>query len=184
MSNVAPSEKSNEPDTSVVLVVMGVSGTGKSTIAGMLAERLGWDLEEGDDLHPAANVAKMSAGQPLNDDDRWPWLEKIAAWIQEHTTAGKPGIITCSALKRSYRDVLRGSGVTFVHIDGSKEEILQQMSKRRDHFMPTSLLDSQLSTLEPLAPEEAGIVVPLAQRPKDEVEEIVTRLHLEPRQPA
>jgi len=91
-----------------ILVVMGVAGTGKSTVAGMLAGRLNWALEEGDDLHPAANVAKMSAGIPLNDEDRWPWLDAIAAWINNQTIRGEPGIVTCSALKRSYRDRLRG----------------------------------------------------------------------------
>src|SRR6185295_9211332 len=87
-----------------VLVIMGVSGSGKSTVAGLLAGQLGWDLAEGDDLHPPNNVAKMSAGIPLTDDDRWPWLDRVATWIRDHTAAGAPGIITCSALKRSYRD--------------------------------------------------------------------------------
>lgn len=172
-----------ESDPPVVLVVMGVSGTGKSTVAGMLAGRLGWDLEEGDDLHPAANVAKMASGQPLTDDDRWPWLEKIAAWIHLHTTAGTPGIITCSALRRVYRDRLRGAGVAFVHLEGSKQVIAERLSKRLDHFMPESLLDSQLATLEPLGDDEEGIVVPLGQKPKDEVLEIMNRLHLEPLPP-
>ncbi len=165
-------------DPPIVLVVMGVSGTGKSTVAGMLAGRLGWDLEEGDDLHPAANVAKMASGQPLTDDDRWPWLEKIAAWIQVRTASGTPGIVTCSSLRRSYRDVLRGPGVAFVHLDGSRELIADRLNKRLDHFMPSALLDSQLATLEPLGPDENGIVVPLGKRPKDEVKEIMTRLHL------
>src|ERR1700761_1029847 len=98
----------------VVLVLMGVSGSGKSTVAALLAGRLGWDFEEGDDLHPPENVAKMHAGHPLNDEDRKPWLAKVAGWITEHTDAGRPGIITCSALKRRYRDVLRGEPVVFV----------------------------------------------------------------------
>lgn len=167
----------------IVLVVMGVSGTGKSTVAGMLAGRLGWDLEEGDDLHPAANVAKMAAGQALNDEDRWPWLAKIATWIQLHLASGSPGIVTCSALRRIYRDRLRAPGVAFVHLDGTKEVIGARLSKRLDHFMPSSLLDSQLATLEPLQPDERGIVVPLGQKPKDEVLEILNRLHLEPLPP-
>ena len=91
-----------------VLVIMGVSGSGKSTVAGILAGQLGWDLEEGDDLHPQANVEKMHAGTPLTDEDRWPWLERVADWIVEHTSAGVPGVITCSALKKVYRDKLRG----------------------------------------------------------------------------
>ena len=105
-------------DVPTVLVVMGVSGTGKSTVAGMLADRLGWDLAEGDDLHPPANVEKMRAGTPLTDEDRWPWLDKVAAWIRAHTDAGTPGIITCSALRRIYRDRLSGPGVVFVHLAG------------------------------------------------------------------
>ena len=175
--------ESYESTPPVVLVVMGVSGTGKSTVAGMLAGRLGWDLEEGDDLHPAANVAKMASGQPLTDEDRWPWLEKIAAWIQLHTGTGAPGIVTCSALRRIYRDRLRGPGVAFIHLDGSKEVIGQRLSKRLDHFMPTALLDSQLQTLEPLGHDERGIVVKLGQKPKDEVREIMNKLHLRPLPP-
>ncbi len=162
----------------IVLVVMGVSGTGKSTVAGMLAGRLGWDFEEGDDLHPASNVAKMASGRPLTDEDRRPWLETIASWIRAHTTAGAPGIVTCSSLRRAYRDVLSGPGVAFVHLDGSRQVIAERLSKRFDHFMPSNLLDSQFSTLEPLQADEAGIVVQLAQGPAEEVAEIITRLHL------
>jgi gluconokinase len=162
----------------IVLVVMGVSGTGKSTVAALLAGRLGWDLEEGDDLHPASNVAKMASGQPLTDDDRWPWLDKISAWIQLHTGSGTPGIITCSALRRAYRDRLREPGVAFVHLSGSAEEISGRLSARLDHFMPVSLLESQLSTLEPLEPDENGIVIHIGQRPKDEAKEIIQRLGL------
>jgi gluconokinase len=173
------SDNRNDVDPPIVLVVMGVSGTGKSTVAGMLAGRLGWDLEEGDDLHPAANVAKMASGQPLTDDARWPWLEKLSGWIQVHTASGTPGVVTCSSLKRAYRDVLRGPGVAFVHLDGSREEIAQRLNKRLDHFMPSTLLDSQLATLEPLGADENGVVIQLGKRPKDEVKEIMTRLHLE-----
>jgi gluconokinase len=169
---------STEVDPPIVLVVMGVSGSGKSTVAGMLAGRLGWDLEEGDDLHPAANVEKMAAGVPLTDDDRWPWLDKISAWIQLHTASGTPGIITCSALRRVYRDRLCGPGVAFVHLDGSRDTIATRLSNRLDHFMPQSLLGSQFATLEPLEPDENGIVVELSRGPKDEVKEIMRRLHL------
>ncbi|BAK34349.1 gluconokinase [Microlunatus phosphovorus NM-1] len=170
--------ESDEATPPIVLVVMGVSGTGKSTVAGMLAGRLGWDLEEGDDLHPAANVAKMASGQPLTDEDRWPWLDKISAWIQVHVGSGTPGIVTCSSLRKAYRDKLRGPGVAFVHLHGSKEMIAERLNARLDHFMPSTLLDSQLATLEPLDPDEVGIVVPLGQKPKDEVKEIMRRLHL------
>jgi len=173
----------DEVDPVVVLVVMGVTGTGKSTVAGILAGLLGWDLEEGDDLHPDANVAKMSAGQPLTDEDRWPWLDRVAGWIREHTRAGTPGIITCSSLKRSYRDRLRGPGVVFVHLSGSKEQIQARLTGRLDHFMPASLLDSQLQTLEPLAPDERGVVVPLGGRPRDEVQHVLDQLGLRPAAP-
>jgi len=167
-----------EDDDVVVLVLMGVTGTGKSTVGGLLADQLGWDLEEGDDLHPEANVAKMSASQPLDDEDRWPWLARVAAWIQVHTLAGTPGIITCSPLKRSYRDRLRGPGVVFVHLDGSRELLHARLGRRRDHFMPASLLDSQLRTLEPLEPDERGVVVPLGGRPRDEVHRVLAALRL------
>jgi len=167
-------------DEVVVLVVMGVTGTGKSTVAGILAGLLGWDLEEGDDLHPSANVEKMRAGQPLDDEDRWPWLDRIAAWIQVHTMSGTPGIITCSALKRSYRDRLGGAGVVFVHLAGSRADIQARLSRRLDHFMPASLLDSQLQALEPLEPDERGVVIPLGGRPRDEVRKVLGRLGLTP----
>lgn len=119
-----------------VLVIMGVSGSGKSTVAGILAGQLGWDLEEGDDLHPAENVEKMASGIPLTDEDRWPWLDTIASWIIEHTMAGIPGIITCSALKKTYRDRLREKNVVFVHLSGSKEQIGRRLTARMDHYMP------------------------------------------------
>ena len=134
----------------VVLVIMGVSGAGKSTIGLLLAERLGWQFEEGDSLHPAANVEKMSEGIPLTDEDRWPWLAKIADWIDNRLDAGENGIITCSALKRSYRNVLgrRGSGVEFVYLAVDVAELTERVAHREDHFMPASLLTSQLNALE------------------------------------
>ena len=167
-----------------VLVIMGVSGSGKSTVAGILAGQLRWDLEEGDDLHPAANVAKMASGQPLTDDDRWPWLDKVAAWITDHTAAGIPGIITCSALRRSYRDRLRGPNVIFVHLAGSKDQIGQRLVARSDHFMPPTLLDSQLTTLEPPGPDENTLVVDVGRRPAEEAADIIRRLDLVRQDPA
>jgi gluconokinase len=180
MGTVNLTDSSGMPiaDPPIVLVLMGVSGSGKSTVAGMLAGRLGWDLEEGDDLHPASNVAKMAEGHPLTDEDRWPWLDRIAAWIQVHTSSGIPGIITCSALRRVYRDRLSGPGVAFVHLDGSRETIANRLSSRIDHFMPQSLLGSQFATLEPLQPDENGIVVELNRSPKEQSKEIMRRLHL------
>jgi gluconokinase len=168
----------NEVAQQPVLVIMGVSGSGKSTVAGILAGQLGWDLEEGDDLHPPANVAKMAAGIPLTDDDRWPWLDRVASWIVEHTTAGVPGIITCSALKRIYRDRMRGDNVVFVHLSGSKDEIGKRLAARNDHFMPTSLLDSQIATLEPPGPDEKTLVVDVGRKPAEEAAEIIDRLRL------
>src|SRR6478609_7978480 len=173
-------EQTTAADPATVLVVMGVSGTGKSTVAGMLADRLDWELAEGDDLHPVANVEKMRAGTPLTDDDRWPWLDRVGAWISGHTASGTSGIITCSALRRVYRDRLRGPGVIFVHLAGSREEIAAQMSKRSGHYMPLSLLDSQLATLEPLEPDENAVVVGVDQSLEDEVTEILERLGVHP----
>lgn len=163
-----------------VLVVMGVSGTGKSTVAGILAGELHWDLAEGDDLHPAPNVAKMRGGQPLTDEDRWPWLDLVAGWIQQHTAAGRPGIITCSALKRTYRDRLRGPGVVFVHLSGSKTQIGGRLSARLDHYMPPSLLDSQLAILEPPAAGENVLTVDIGRPATQLAAEVIERLELQP----
>ncbi|MCE4267995.1 gluconokinase [Rhodococcus globerulus] len=159
-----------------VLVVMGVSGSGKSTVGGMIAGAMGWDLQEGDDLHPQANIEKMATGHPLNDDDRWPWLDKIAQWITQHADAGQPGIVTCSALKRSYRDILRGENVVFIHLAGSRDQIGQRLTARLDHYMPPSLLDSQISTLEPIDPDEQAIIIDVGGSPVEIVEEILRRL--------
>jgi gluconokinase len=161
-----------------VLVVMGVSGSGKSTVGALLAGRLGWDFEDGDNLHPAANVAKMAAGHPLDDADRWPWLAKVSQWIADRTDAGRPGVITCSALKRSYRDVLRAEHVVFVYLAGTREQIASRLAARHGHFMPAALLDSQFAALEPPAPDEAAITVDLASQPTTETDVIIARLGL------
>jgi carbohydrate kinase (thermoresistant glucokinase family) len=139
---------------------MGVSGSGKSTVASAVRDRLGWEMAEGDDFHPPANVAKMREGTPLTDADRWGWLGSLADWTAERDARGEPTIITCSALRRAYRDVLRrgGAGTFFVHSTGDKHLILDRMNAR-EHFMPPSLLESQLDTLEPLGPDEAGMDV-------------------------
>ena len=137
---------------------MGASGTGKSTVGALLAQQLGWPFAEGDDFHPATNVLKMRAGIPLTDDDRWPWLEAIAAWIADREDAGTGGVITCSALRRSYRDLLRAgrSGVRFLCLVGEYDLVRGRMERRSDHYMPTALLSSQLATLEPLEADEPG----------------------------
>lgn len=163
----------NEP---IILVFMGVSGTGKSTVAGIVAGRLGWAFQEGDDLHPAANVAKMAAGHALNDADRAPWLATIAAWIDERIALGESGIVTCSALKRAYRDVLRRPQVRFVHFTGSREVLLQRVMRRQGHFMPPALLDSQLATLEEPTADEDVITVPLALTPQQQADVVLDAL--------
>jgi gluconokinase len=159
-----------------VLVVMGVSGTGKSTVARSLADALGWPMEEGDDLHPEANVDKMEPGIPLTDDDRWPWLDRVGEWIDGQGRKNEPGIVTCSALKRAYRDRLRRPNVTFVHLSGTRDAIRRRMAAREGHFMPLSLLDSQLETLEPPGPDEQVITVDLGGTPEEEVAVVLAGL--------
>lgn len=164
------------PTTSIV--VMGVSGSGKSTVAAGLVERLGWDFAEGDDFHPPENVAKMAAGMPLDDEDRWPWLRALAAWIGEHERAGRDDIVTCSALKRAYRDLLRDGhpSVWFAHVTVDAETLRERVQERTGHYMPPSLLDSQLATLEPLQDDEPGITVAGAGSPEEVVDEILAAL--------
>ena len=162
------------------IVVMGVSGCGKSTVAAELVSRTGWAFAEGDDFHPAANVAKMHAGTPLTDDDRWPWLLAVAAWIGEREAAGDNAVVTCSALKRSYRDLLRDGhpSVWFAHISVPVQVIGQRLEHRTGHYMPPSLLGSQLATLEPLQPDEPGVVVEASSSPGDVADAIlVARPH-------
>ena len=159
-----------------VLVFMGVSGTGKSTVAGLLAGRLGWAFQEGDDLHPPANVAKMAAGHALTDEDRMPWLDTVAAWIDDRRAAHEPGIVTCSALKRRYRDVLRRDDVVFVHFTGSRELVLERILRRQGHFMPPALLDSQFAALEEPGSDEQSFAVDLALTPDEQVAEVAAQL--------
>jgi gluconokinase len=152
----------------VVLVVMGVSGSGKTTVAGILAGHLGWPFEEGDALHPHSNIEKMMAGQSLSDADRRRWLATIAEWVERRLDAGENGLITCSALKRSYRDVInrRGSGVMFVFLAGTEETIAPRLIARQGHFMPSSLLDSQFADLEDPQPDEPHIRVDIGPSPR------------------
>lgn len=159
------------------VVVMGVSGSGKSTVGAALAQRLQAPFADADDFHPEANVAKMRAGQALDDDDRRPWLEVIGVWLADHEAGG---VMTCSALKRAYRDQLRAHApdTAFVHLHGDRDVIARRQATRPGHFMPASLLDSQFATLEPLEPDEGGFVVDVDQS----VDEIVAQAarHLRP----
>ena len=142
---------------------MGVSGVGKTTVARELSTVLGWTYAEGDAFHPEANVAKMAAGIPLTDEDRWPWLGSIGAWMSEEIAAGRSAVVTCSALRRVYRDLLREGRpeVVFCHLTADPDLIAERMRHRTDHYMPASLLPSQAATLEPLQPDEPGFVVPV-----------------------
>ncbi|MGW1374997.1 gluconokinase [Streptomyces sp. NPDC002446] len=159
-----------------VIVVMGVAGTGKTTIGPLVAAELGVPYAEGDDFHPPANIAKMSAGTPLDDDDRWPWLDAIGAWA--HGRAGRGGVVSSSALKRAYRDRLRAAapGVVFLHLTGDRALIGARMAERTGHFMPAALLDSQFATLEPLGPDEAGVAVDVSGTPRQIAERAVAAL--------
>jgi carbohydrate kinase (thermoresistant glucokinase family) len=150
-----------------ILVVMGVSGSGKTTIAVLLAELLHWELADADSFHSAANVRKMHSGIPLTDEDRWPWLHAIAAWIDETRRAGRRGIVTCSALKRSYRKILIDDrqDVRLVYLKGDAELIGRRMAKRHGHFMSSALLQSQFDTLEEPGPDENPITVSVAAEP-------------------
>jgi ribose 5-phosphate isomerase A len=165
-----------------VLVIMGVSGSGKTTIALDLASRLDWPFQEGDALHSAANVAKMHAGIPLTDDDRRPWLEAVAAWIDNQRAQRLPGLITCSALKRKYRAIIVGqrAAVRLVYLRGSFELISQRLAQRRGHFMPAELLKSQFDALEEPGPEENPVIVDIGPAPDQITNEIIRRLNLQP----
>ena len=164
------------PPTTVV--VMGVSGSGKTTVAERLAERLDWEFAEGDDFHPRANVEKMAAGHPLDDADRRPWLRTIGGWIDQREAAGRSVVVTCSALKRSYRDLLREGrpSVWFAHVTADAEVLRDRLRERTGHYMPASLLESQLATLEPLQPDEAGAEISGAGSPDAVVDDLLTAL--------
>ena len=163
-----------------VLVVMGVSGSGKTTVASMLARRLRWPFQEGDDLHPQSNIEKMRAGNALSDQDRGPWLELIADWVDQRLDAGQNAIITCSALKRGYRDVInrRRHGVVFVFLDGSRKTVALRLASRHGHFMPRRLLKSQFEDLEQPAPDEPAISVGVDAPPQKIVDAVIEQLGL------
>jgi gluconokinase len=167
-------------ETPCALVVMGVSGSGKSTVADRLAARIGWRYEDGDGFHPASNVAKMSAGQPLTDEDRWPWLQAIADEIDRLSAAGERVVIACSALKRSYREVLvhGRDDIRIVFLDGTQDLISARLAARKGHFMPPGLLASQFRTLERPEADERPIIVSIDAPVEQIVDDIVTQLDL------
>jgi gluconokinase len=172
---MSPEARANQPS---IIVVMGVSGSGKSTIAAMLAIRLGWLYEDSDWFHPPANVEKMHAGEPLTDEDRWPWLRAIAAWIDRTRCADKRAVIACSALKRAYRDILVGDrrDVRLVYLKGDRSLIARRMALRHGHFMPPSLLDSQFATLQEPGADEDPIVVSIEPRPHTITDTVIGKL--------
>ena len=165
-------------DIPSVIVVMGVSGSGKSTVASILAHRLRWTYEDGDWFHPEANVEKMHHGEPLTDQDRGPWLRAIAAWIDNTRKAGSHGVVACSALKRAYRDILIGArrDVRLVFLKGDSELIARRIAARDDHFMPASLLESQFAALEEPAADERPVTISIEPHPRDIVDSIIAKL--------
>jgi gluconokinase len=162
------------------VVVMGVSGCGKTTVAESLSRRVGLVFADADEFHSPENVARMRAGMPLEDADRRPWLDRLAAWLASQDAAGLSTVLACSALRRAYRDILRAGapGLVLVHLDGSAAMIRGRVDRRSGHYMPASLLDSQLATLEPLEPDETGIVLDASLPPDDLVTTIIVRLNL------
>ncbi len=158
----------------MIMLLMGVSGCGKTTVGEQLAERLGWPYQEGDALHPPANVAKMAGGMPLTDADRLPWLAAVAAWIDARRAAGECGVVSCSALKRAYRQLLIGDrpDVRLVYLRGTRDQLAERLAARTGHYMPAGLLDSQLATLEEPTAAEQPLVVPIDQP----VEAVVTAI--------
>ena len=165
--------------TKPIIIVMGVCGCGKSTVAEHLVAKYGLKYAEADDFHPQANIDKMAAGHPLTDEDRWPWLEALATWIDERVAAGEPAVVTCSALKKVYRDKLRRKGVVFVYLQGTFDEILEQLSHREGHFMKSDMLQSQFDILEEPDGSEVHVNVHVGQAdPETEAEAVAEAIGL------
>jgi gluconokinase len=177
-----PSDQPTQEILPCTLVVMGVSGSGKSTVAEELAKRLGWTFEDGDRFHPPSNVAKMSTGQPLTDEDRWPWLQAIADEIDRVCRAGAQAVIACSALKRAYREILvhGRDDVRIVFLEGTQDLIAARLDARKGHFMPPGILASQFRTLEPPAASESPVTVSIDAPVETIVDDIVRQLGLTP----
>jgi gluconokinase len=164
-----------------ILIVMGVSGCGKTTIGNLLAQRLGWTFKDADWFHPASNIDKMEKGIPLTDDDRWPWLEKIAVWIGNACRSGERGVIACSALKRRYRDILIGDrdAVRLIYLKGDETLIARRVATRHEHFMPPDLLHSQFVALEEPGPDENPVIVSIEPTPDEIVSRILSALEID-----
>lgn len=174
-----PNDDARDGSTATTtVVVMGVSGSGKTTIAHGLAQRLGWDFAEGDDFHPMANVRKMRDGHPLDDEDRWPWLRALADWIGGQEQSQVDAVVTCSALKRSYRDRLRDGhpSLWFAHVHAAPEVLLDRVVRRTGHYMPPALLSSQLAILQPLDVDEPGVTLDAGRSPDEVVAELTSAL--------
>jgi gluconokinase len=161
---------------------MGASGVGKSTVAKGLSTLMRWPFAEGDAFHPEANLAKMSSGQPLTDEDRWPWLRSVGDWMSQEIAAGRSGTVTCSALRRTYRDLLREGRpeVVFCHLAADEDLVANRIGARQDHFMPPALLHGQYEALEPLQPDEPGVEVSVEGSEADVITRAVVALHLHP----
>ncbi len=172
----------NPNPTPLIIVLMGVSGCGKSTTGEELCGALGWPFRDADSFHPAANIAKMSRGLPLSDDDRWPWLAAIGQWMDVRLAEGHCGIVSCSALKRAYRDILLAGrpAVRLVHLVGDQDLIAKRLRRRKGHFMPTSLLRSQFAALEVPVADERPVTISVRQSPGRVASEICARLGLSP----
>ena len=180
MSAQIPSTEDASSSAPGIVVVMGVSGCGKSTVGALLASQLRWEFEDADWFHPAANVEKMHSGIPLTDEDRWPWLNAVAAWIDKTRAAGGHAVVACSALKRRYRDVLIGdrADVGLVYLKGDEALIARRIATRHEHFMPRALLHSQFEALEEPGPDENPIIASIAPLPREIVSQILSALNM------
>ena len=175
----SPADKTSLP---TILVIMGVSGSGKTTIATLLAKKLGWVFRDGDEFHPAANVEKMKSGMPLTDEDRWPWLEAVARFIDEELARGTKTIVACSALKRRYRDIIIDGrkGVRLIYLKGEKALLERRLAQRHGHFMPSSLLKTQFDALDEPGLEENPLIVSVDATPDQTVDHILAELEVTP----
>ena len=180
MSKEIGQSDSAMPAAPAIVVVMGVSGCGKSTLGALLASHLRWEFADADWFHPASNVDKMHSGIPLTDEDRWPWLNAVAAWIDRRRHAGGHGVIACSALKRRYRDLLIGdrAGVRLIYLKGDETLIARRLATRQKHFMPCSLLHSQFEALEEPGPDERPIIVSIEPRPREIAAQILSAMNM------